>query len=81
MSAGDVLILCELSGGPGCGALVELPQQTAEIYLLDFPVPGRAVMREVWSYEFANRCARSGAWVLVAISRVGYQNFYGKGAK
>lgn len=81
MSAKDVLILCELSGGPGCGGTVQLPQQAAEIYLLKFAVPGRWPMREVWSYQFANRCAKSGAWVLEAVSRVGYQNAYGEEAK
>ena len=81
MSANDALILCELSGGPGCGALVELEQQIAEVYLLTFPVPNDAVKLEVWSYAFANRCARSGAWVLESICRVGYQNSYGEEAR
>lgn len=81
MNASDTFIQCELSGGPGCGLEIALPQQTAEVYLLPFPVPGRAVAKEVWSYAFANRCAESGAWVLEACCRVGYENFYQEDAQ
>lgn len=78
MSSNDLMILCELSGGPGCGLRVALAQQTAEVYLLKFPVPGRAAAKEVWSYQFGNRCAAGGAWMLDALCRVGYENFYGE---
>ena len=79
MTASDAFILCELSGGPGCGLQIALKQQTAEVYLLRFPVPGRAVAKEVWSYAFANRSLEDGAWVLEACCRVGYENFYDEG--
>jgi len=76
MSAGDAYVLFELSGGPGCGLRLALRQQTAEVYLLRFPVPGRAVAKEVWSYAQAPRSLPDGAWVLEACCRVGYENFY-----
>lgn len=72
MSAGTAMLF-ELSGGPGCGALVELRQEAAEMYLLTFPVAGTK-QREVWSYRFANRCARkTGAWILELNCFIGLQ--------
>ena len=64
-------VLCELSGGPGCGAVLELVL-TAETHLMTFPIANTR-RREVWEYRFANRCVSCGAWVLEAVRFLAYQ--------
>lgn len=81
MNANETFILFELCGGPGCGLRIALKPETAEVYLLRFPVPGRAVAKEVWSYVQAPRSTEDGAWVLEASCRVGYENFYQEDAQ
>ena len=71
-------VLCELSGGPGCGAVLELVL-SAETHLMTFPI-ANTKCRQVWEYRFANRCGRAGAWVLEAGRFLGYQGFPVPGA-
>jgi len=65
-----------LSGGPGCGAVVELPLVGGDMYLIEFAVPNSPGVKHVWAYEFVNRSVKKG-WLLEVRRWVAFRGMTG----
>lgn len=76
MSAGCVAagvpVAFELSGGPGCGAVMAMPMPANDTVLIEFPAEGAPEVKHVWAYRFANRSTDFG-WLLEAVRWVAYR--------